>query len=290
VSKARFRAPAAEETGVLESWFPLLMPDLPHPTTRTLRTRAPKWPGTRRAVLGLFYVRSGKSGSLLPIVACHYIAEAKRAARQFDVLPDFSILRGLTSGMRPPGQPAPKPVRVRVDPDGGGYVSRALNYFVLTGDFNVDYTKRKLLYAPIEKSGMYQLGATSRIGSNTFLMNYDQYDSRLHKTTAALAIRNYDNFFFRIAPKQPVAAQAAPGRVYDVPELVRNRDVELCESVDRYKELDQRGFHDLPYEPVVTNFSNQLTGDKSIQINLLGSLMGARLISDHLPTLLTLTV
>lgn len=281
---ATFTAPAAADYDVLDGWFPLIEPD-------TIKSHhVPVWPGTRRPVLGMFHLpQASPANRILPIVACHYVPSASFAQLQFRALPYFRMLRGLTPGIVPFGETAPAPATTRVD-TGGGAQQHTLNYYMLTGDFNVDYYPGSYAYSTITGGAVNQLAATGHIDDKTHLLTYRQYDPRVDKTTADLAVNDYDNFFTRIAPAVPAAATVGNPRVIDVPELVRTRRVTLNESVQHYQVLDKRGFSSGSYLNMVNDFARQIAGDRSHLINTTGALVGGRLFSDHLPTLVDITV
>ena len=281
---ATFTAPDADDYDVLDGWFPLIEPD-------TIKYHhIPVWPGTRRPVLGMFHLpQASPANSILPIVACHYVPSPSFARMQFRTLPYFRMLRGLRPDIVPFGAPEPAPATTRVD-TGNGAQQHTLNYYMLTGDFNVDYYPGSYSYSAITGGEVGQLAATGHIDDNTHLLTYRQYDPRVDRTTADLAVNDYDNFFTRIAPATPVPATTGNPRVINVPELVRNRLVTLNESVQHYQVLDKRGFSSGSYLNIVNDFARQIAGDRSHVINTAGALVGGRLFSDHLPTLVDITV
>ena len=272
---------------VMDYGFPLLGPDLQN---RSLYGRAhsgiPPWPGVRYPVLGLFRVAGATAANeLLPIVACHFAPAAVLAKRQFETLFNFSLLNGMAP------QPYGEPVRLRIRQNGTTW-PRTPRYYVLTGDFNVDYTRTA--YAPIVGTGHRQLGATAGITDatvlpDTMLMTYRQFNSTRPKTTPAFAVSNFDNFFLRQNATRGAGAAVTRSEVIDIPEDIRFRSLELRASVKHYQELDQRGFVSGEYQWPVSDFANQLT-NRTTMVNLKASLVGARLISDHLPSIIDLRI
>ncbi|MEA2690244.1 MAG: hypothetical protein QOJ39_1506 [Candidatus Eremiobacteraeota bacterium] len=257
-------------------YFPFIQPDL----RRDVRLRTfPTWT-SRLPVLAPFYI-PGASGAnrLFPIVACHFSANLFQAAAQLDLLQYFSLLRYLAPG-------TPGPIALRVKPPGAAMAAATTNSVVLLGDFNVDWLASPNAYAPLTTT----LGATAGINDTTHLVTYSNYSPRVQKTTAELAVNAYDNIFWRLYQNSPVAAAITSRAVYNVPEAVRQRFVTLSESVDYYAELDQRGFTSSAYTPFAQDFANQLAGDKSNYINVTGSLVGGRLLSDHLPVFTEITL
>ena len=282
VTAAQFDAVA---TGNLRaSHFPLLSPDL-----QLHHHAIPLWPGTRRPVLGLFWVPGATAANrLLPIVACHFAADHGLARAQFRNLRYFSLLQALAAAppAPPPPNPAPPPpnpllLNVR-PPGGGGWVQHAANYYVLLGDFNVDFLAYPGDYSSIRGSPRPSLGAAQHVNATTHLVTYQRYSPRDFHTTPELAINAYDDIFVGMTPAV-VGVVGAQARVENIPEQVRTRRLQLNDSVEHYRELDQRGFIGNDYNELVYDYGRQLAGDRSHDINLTGSLVGGRLISDHLP-------
>lgn len=271
--------------GVPANRFPLLVPDRERLSYKGRSLGTPIWPGTRYPVLALFHVPSAAAANqLLPIFACHFSPDADVARNQIATLKYFSVLWKLSAGNGPP-------VQLQIDPNGTGATATAMNYSITLGDFNVDYVSANGGYAPLEGTGAGQLGATAAdLNVNTHLVTYANY-TRTMKTTDDLAVNLYDNLFTRVnaATASPVTAAAAD--VYNVPEDVRNRRLELNASVQHYAELDQRGFQGSnAYQDFVTDYARQIAGDPSHLITVKGSLVGGRLISDHLPVTMQLTI
>ncbi len=273
----------------LDETFPLLDPDVEEISLygRPLH-KYPAWPATRKPVLGLFAVPGAAAGNeLLPIVACHFAPDEQEATLQFDRLFYFSILNGLA----PHAWNAP--VRLNVSFSTPGFRAIAPRYWVVTGDFNVDYNAAS--YQGIVGTNYEELGALAAIlpptetTDKTLFMTYQMYNHYKPKSTVALSIRPIDNFFVRNNPAYPASATIRRSSVPNIAEDVRWRVLRLRESVDHYRELDQRGFIDNPYAQVVANYAQQLT-NRETGINYKGALMGSRLISDHLPTIMELNI
>jgi hypothetical protein len=276
------------------SQFPLLSPDR-HQYIHGHQQPVPPWPGVRRPVLGLFWVPTASAANrLLPIVACHFAAQSWLARAQFNNLPYFSLLRALAPAPPPPPPPnpppaPPNPVQLNVRPPGGGWVQHAANYYVLLGDFNVDFLAFPQDYGSIRGTPRPRLGATQFVNDTTHLVTYYRYSPRDFHTTAELAINAYDDIFCRTTPTV-VGVAGAQAQVMNIPEQVRTRELQLKASVDHYRVLDQRGFTSDAYNELVYDYARQLAGDWSHVINLTGSLVGGRLISDHLPVVWDITI
>ena len=273
------------------SHFPLLSPDL-----QNNHGTIPLWPATRRPVLGLFWVPGASAANrLLPIVACHFAARDYLARAQFRNLRYFSLLQALAAAPPPPpppnpAPPPPNPVLLNVrPPGGGGWVQHAANYYVLLGDFNVDFLSSPGSYSSIRGTPRPDLGATEFVHDRTHLVTYRYFSPREYKTTASLAINAYDDIFGGASPAV-VGVAGAGAQVKNIPEQVRTRTLQLDASVRHYEELDQRGFTSDEYKDVVFDYARQLAGDPSHYINLVGALVGGRLISDHLPVVWDITI
>ncbi|HEU0016221.1 MAG TPA: hypothetical protein VFQ45_21255 [Longimicrobium sp.] len=272
--------------GVVAGRFPFLLPDRQRTSAKGRALGLATWLDTlRRPVLGLFYVPTAAQGNeILPILACHYSPDADQARSQVAALPYFSLLWGVS----PNGGP---PVQLTIDPTGQGNAATATSYAVATGDFNVDYQTARDAYDPLVGNDTRELdGNAADANVNTHLVTYAEY-SRSMTTTADLAVSLYDNFFTIVDPAATSPVTFATADVYTVPEDVRNRRLALSSSVQHYAELDQRGFQGTnTYQDYVTDYARQIAGDPSHLINVKGSLVGGRLISDHLPVTMQLTV
>ena len=277
-----------DDYDVMDDFFPLLGPDLQQRSQRGRVRGIPAWPGFRYPVLGLFRIAGATpANEILPIVACHYAPAGVLAVRQFETLFSYSLMNGLSPN--PYGTPVQLQIRRHTT---GRIIPRTPRYFVLTGDFNVDYNRNA--YAPIVGNGVQQLAATAAITDRTvlprtMLMTYGEFNAVRPKNTADFAVRNIDNFFVRQSRAYRNSAWVAASRVPNVAEAVRLRHLELRASVWHYAELDQRGFSSGAYQWPVTDFANQLT-NRTTDINYKASLVGTRLISDHLPAITDLTV
>ncbi|HYC88118.1 MAG TPA: hypothetical protein VEO54_02810 [Thermoanaerobaculia bacterium] len=274
ITSAQFTTAPSSYVGVLDDSFPLLMPDQNQLDPQGRSLGIPPWPGMRRPALGLFKIRgAGAASAYLPIVVCHYASKPTMAVEQFKTLPYFSFLSGLSTN-----PPAP-PVMLTID--GRKYQPKE---WILTGDFNVDYNT--FAYRTLIGNEQRALGAQAAIHQNTFLVSYG--GAVFQPTTASLAVQNLDNFLTRSGPTAAAPLTAASPRVANVPEDVRLGEIRLRASVQHYRELDPRGFV-RPHPEVTLNFADQLTNLGTV-MNVEGALMGGRLISDHLPTLVDVTV
>lgn len=284
IANAEFGEVAGD--GILDWWFPLIAPDVHEVTRYGRQLNIPAWPGIRRPVLALFRILGANGAySILPIVACHFAPAATVASQQFRTLGFFSFLNGLS----PHPTVAPVALNLRI---GGVLGQHAPRYYALTGDFNIDYPNDH--YYPIVGRDRYELGATAYITPNTvlprtFLMAYRQFVAERPHQTELFAIRNYDNWFVRRSAAYAAAVAPGANHVYNIPESVRLRQLELLASVAHYRELDQRGFSSGEYPTLARDYAGQLTNRTRI-VNYTSALVGARLISDHLPSLLEITV
>ena len=191
--------------------------------------------------------------------------------------------------MSPNGGP---PVQLTVNPTGQGNAATATNYALVTGDFNVDYQVSRSAYDPIVGTDDRELDATTADANvKTHLVTPGDYSPRTMHDTWALAVNLYDNFFTVVNPATVNPVVVATADIWNVPEDVRLRTLALSASVSHYAELDQRGFQSTnAYPDYVKDFTQQLTGDRNNPINVEGALVGGRLISDHLPVTMQLTI
>jgi hypothetical protein len=277
-----------EDYDVLDETFPLLDPDVREISLRGRNLNYPAWPATRKPALGLFAVAGATPGNeLLPIVACHFAPDSDQAVHQFNRLFYFSLLNGLAP------HAWEQPVSLNVVFDRPGMRNITPRYWVVTGDFNVNYNAAA--YAGLVGNNYEELGALPAIVNgtlttdDTLFMTYRTYKTARPKSTTALSVRPIDNFFIRNNPGHAGSATIRGAFVPDIADDVRWRRLRLNESVDHYMELDQRGLIDNPYANVASNFAQQLT-NKTTGINYLGALVGSRLISDHLPTIVELNI
>lgn len=277
-----------DDYDVMDDFFPLLGPDVRQRSQRGRQLRVPVWPGIRYPVLGVFrVVGATQANEILPIIACHFAPAATVAARQFETLYYFSLL----NAMAPVPDPTQLPVQLRIR-RGNTIIRRTPRFYVLTGDFNIDYTRAS--YSALVGSGLHELGGTAYINDgtvlpDTMLMTYGQFNANRPKSTAALAVKNFDNFVMRRNSTRGAGAMVGGPEVLDIPDDVRWRVLQLRASVQHYQELDQRGFASGEYQWPVADFANMLT-NKETGINLKAALVGSRLISDHLPSIIDLTV
>lgn len=269
------------DTGVTIG-FPLLKPDTAKDSY--LLRGLPHWPGARLPALGLFSVPGTTNCSeLLPIVACHLIPKTASAAGQIDTLRYFHLFNGLANTI-----PAPAPAQLQVDDGTGAVTAYLADKLVLLGDLNVN-----CLDWPMGAcASLANLGAVCCIGATTHLVDYHDYraDPRRYKTPASLVTNAYDNIFLLVGPTIAGAVTAANGTVVMTPELVKERKLSLNESVEYYRDLDNRGFDSGEYKSIVVDFAQQLAGDPSHYINIPATLLGTRLISDHLPNFADITL
>jgi hypothetical protein len=248
------------------------------------------WPAKRLQALGMFWCETAKR--LLPIMACHYAAKHKDAKRQFNTLKYFSLLDGMApsagAGSAPKGIPLVKLQMLKK-----GVTNVRPGAYVLTGDFNLDYTDvaERGAYNVIEGNASPHLDATViNTVDDTLLMTYGVFNTDRPKSPDELPNRDYDNFCLRVSPTAGFTVTSGNLRVYLTPEEIRTRGIRLLESVWAYAKLDKRGFISNQYSDMGINFANQIGGDKNNYINIKGSLVGGRLISDHLPVAVTLTI
>ena len=250
----------------------------------------PSWPAVRVPVLGMFWCATAKR--LLPVVACHFAAKHEDAKKQFDTLKYFKLMNGMAPsagvGSAPKGIPA-----VQVKLIGQAKTNVTPGTYVLTGDFNVDYRNINEIadYSVIEGNVDPALAAgVENQTHDTLLMTYGTFKAQRPKKIEDFPNRDYDNFCLRVSPTAGFTVIRTDLSVYLTPFDIQDRRIKLDESVKDYAELDKRGFISNEYADLVVNFAKQITGDKSVKINLTGALVGARLISDHLPVTVTYTI
>jgi hypothetical protein len=211
------------------------------------------------------------------------------AERQVRSLDTFSLLQGVGPA-DPSGRVPTTPLSVDASPAGG---ATTVPGYVLTGDFNLNWLDgaERGLYAPATGANWPQLGATLYIQQGTHLTTYGNYSPRTMPNTADLAVNDYDNVLVRNSPAALSPNTVAGPGVRNVPEEIRLRRTKLYQSVDHYAELDKKGFESGQYKSFATDYLNQLGAPGRFMaspINVKGSLVGARLISDHLPVYATL--
>lgn len=269
IAKAQFCLDASK--GVQKTPFPLLSPDLP----ANVRDRhAAHWPGTRLPVFGLFSVPA--VSKFLPLIACHFAPQATVAQRQLDSLPYFSAI----------AQPGPLQVS-----DGKNTVSVTPPLWMVLGDFNLDRTAKQAYATLVDK-----LGCRLWNGDPTLLMAPGAAKKFLHDPNRipgppTFGVTCIDNFATQYEAEKNVLSDIG-ATVFDVVQLVakqsdlglRSSTKLLSEAATYYGQLDQRGLDGSnAYLDGVQDFLNQLSNPGSYNPNPLGALIGARIISDHLP-------
>jgi hypothetical protein len=267
--------------------FPLLLPDLLKENLVGFN-KIPEWPGKRLPVVGMFWCPDASGlNRLLPIVAHHFNPNPDIAAEELSTLRYLSLLQGVGPA-HPSGRVNTDPVTVRLELGSSTRPKTMVPGYVLTGDFNINYLTEKQLYTPVSGSKWPQLGANPLISRGTHLMTYRQFEGRPReiRLTEQLAINGYDNILLRNSPRALQQTTARAPTVQNIPEEIRTRKLKLIESVKHYGDLDKKGFQGGRYAEVARNFADQLgKGGQFVKtpINIQGSLVGARLISDHLP-------
>ena len=289
LAKAVFQQEQAGD--VSNRFFPLLAPDVALGGLNAgTRTHLPNWPGSRRPALGLFRIAGATAGNAyLPILACHYSADKNRVqqGQQVNDMRNFSLLHGLAPGV---AATARAKLKVRTLA-GAAATTYTPKYWCLLGDFNLDLIDDAPTYDPLLDNTNNALGADATNSfTNTHMITPVNFTTRNQHTTKDLAVALYDNFFIRMLPGQAKPVTFFHRDVIDLADLVKTRKVQLKASVKHYAELDKRGFKAGDYAGIASDFQRQLAGSKSHEINLGGALAGARLISDHLPVLVDLTI
>jgi hypothetical protein len=235
----------------------------------------------RYGCLAVFEIaNTSPANRFLPIFPFHFNPDHSAAKRQVDKLQYFELFNGL----KPGGTAAQTNV---VASNEGVAAPHAFNMALITGDFNIDiiHPSPSKGYETLQSNMNYE----ALIKANTHLVTLDKYSPRTIKTTEGLAIHAYDNFFIDSQSTAGVlSGQSLPP--VNVPELIKNNKIRLNESVNHYAELDQRGFKNSSnsYIEPIKDYKSQLSGN-TLQ-NAKGTLIGARLISDHLPVTIDLTI
>ena len=286
----RKKDPVGAGVEVLET-FPLISPDLDEYEDDEMEIGVPEWPGVRLPALATFWCTNATGARrLLPIAACHFAAAHGTALRQVKTLRYFSPFQGL--GPPDPNQNIPtNPLSLTVNLLNGVTFNATLQHYVLTGDFNLNYISpnEQNLYNYIIGTTFPQLGARLYITEGTHLVTYANYNREM-KYTLQLAVNDYDNLMLRNNPNTMAPTDAGLAGVRDIPNLIMYRHLKLNESVFYYSELDEKGFYGGIYNEYAVNYALQLSpGGDFVQspINIQGALVGARLISDHLPVYFT---
>jgi len=110
------------------------------------------------------------------------------------------------------------------------------------------------------------------------------------KDTRQLAVSAYDNHFQRNNPKAMSPANRVAEKVVDVAGYIERRELKLLQSLEHYDELDKKGFEGGAYKDIAVDFAHQLSPQAVIAktpVTTRAALVGARLISDHLPVMAT---
>lgn len=275
--------------GLVEGRFPLYRPDM----TRGTNVTCDRWVGVRYPCLALFYV-TGAAEPYLPIFVCHFKANTNTATEQMRRIPYISLLNHIAHQ---------NPLSMQIN---GAH--QQITKAIFTGDFNVHYTTggansaynpfvaipiphpvtptpNRRPPAPVDSLG-FNMAITQE---KTHLYRFHTFvkKSRSEKRTTLDLRRNlYDNFFFGgHSATYPSAITLVGQSVVDVPKMFRGDVLELKECLSYYAALDAKGLKDNPYQIRVKNYVNQLRSRYST-VNLEASLVGARLISDHLPVIL----
>jgi len=274
--------------GVLPHAFPYLSPDIALQGSDGTTGEVPKWNGNRRPALGLFAIPSASSSNqLLPIVACRLSDNPSLAVGQIRTFPNVSLLKFLGPSPAAPAL-AFTPIDLQIVSLGGQSASsKSTSYFAIAGNFNVDYMVEPEFYAPITTN----LGATAGTDAKTLLVTIDAFDPGAYKTTESLAIRAYDNVFVRSSATSSSPVVGQNPQKTDIPGLISNRTLPLNSSVRYYAELDTVG---VPapetYACLMNSFGRALAADPPENLSVQNSLIGARLVADHLPISLDLVI
>lgn len=267
----------------------LLYPDVQKVSIFGRPLGLPTWPGTRQPALCMFWCPSASGANkLLPIIVCHFAPNSNLAIQQFQTLRYFSPINGVSPQPLFAGPPSvPLNISYKI---GGATATANVRNYVLTGDFNVNFIDptQRTGYSSVEGVAYPDLGGVPAIKDGTHLVTPKFFSQRDFKSTAQLPISGFDNFFLRSGPPAPAAVTFAGPLTTNIPELIRIRQIKLLDSVSHYAELDQRGFQAGDYKLPLTDYASQLLGRTAI--NLSGSLIGGRIISDHLPVSFTLTL
>jgi hypothetical protein len=275
--------------GPFPGGFPLMQTDTPLPGHH----HNAHWTATRLPCLGLFEIQGAAAANqYLPIVVCHFAPNNIQAPAQFRVLPGFSLLNLIAN-------PPAGGFNLNITNSAGVAGPKPISMAVITGDFNIDYPDAS--YNPLTGAAApaASLGFAAGLPAGpppppkTHLLTLDEFAVR-RPGGNVLNLRTvcYDNFFIGGG----FAAGAGAGRrilnpaVIDIPALVRVRNLKLNQSINHYAELDQKGFSGSDrelYKLAGSDYRKQLTVKEMI-MSPIAVLIGARLISDHLPVIIEL--
>lgn len=274
--------------------FPLISPDM-----RYHGRSAAHWTGTRYPAFGLFYLPyASAANQYLPLIACHFATEDFQSSNQIENLRYFSIINGTSphaTAVWPDAAPEvmwwkvpppPKPPQIFAC-----NAWRQLNYSIVCGDFNQDFPDSA--YNPVIAGNLapeYTLGGQmANQVTKTHLMTVNDFvqSNTGGWSTQNLATSNYDNFMLFNSPFGGAPFVVNDVNVLDIPAAVASRELTLRESVVHYVELDQRG---LTPESALVAYCMDLNVYPPLPMSLQSGLTGARLVSDHLPVLLTITI
>ncbi len=282
-------------TYVRTDGFPLLSPDM-----RYRGRQVANWTATRYPALGLFYLPfASAANQYLPLIACHFAANDFQSGNQIENLRYFSLINGTSphaTTVWPDAAPdviwwetpqPPPPPKIFAN-----NAWRQMNYSIVCGDFNQDYPNNA--YNPVLADSFapqYSLGGQiANELDKTHLMTVNDFVNTNTNgwTTRDVAIQNYDNFILFNSPVggAPFGNPRAV-ETMDITAAVAQRELKLRQSVVHYVQLDQRG---LTPESALVAFCMDLTTPPSLPMTVQSGLTGARLLSDHLPVLLTITI
>lgn len=263
--------------------FPLLEPDL----ARANQHHVAQWMGARRPCFALLDVVGAQAANrYLGVLNCHLKPHPVLAPGQINVLPAMSVLNGVATGA---------PLALNVDG-----AQQTVGQAMVAGDFNVHYPDGA--YNPLTGAvaPRSNLGYTSSAGGATthLYTPWEYRRARPRGGTRGAAVHAYDDLFldpgFARAPNPAANARAClRTRVADTVDLVQRRVLRLTDSVSRYAELDMRGFTDgsNAYVQPAEDFRGQLLDHVWRRpISLYSAVVGARLISDHLPVVVDLQI
>lgn len=307
------------DTGIeVLSGFPFLTPDLVNEAAEKAKNPAddkdkkkpkpPKWP-KRLPVLGLFWCDEARApNKVLPLLACAFAADEQTAGQQLDACRYLQLLRGI--GPRPPvpddedddedavpAPPAPEAVAVQLrDKPAELAAQHVLSYYVLAGSFPASYPDP--LYDPLTDDEAPSLGAEVQNAAPgpdythlTQLIGYDRFGGKTDELPKLL-LDCTDNYLLRVDPAVDCPAEAGGTEVVLVPEAVQDQTLGFGPAVGSTAALDKAGFGSKLYGGFATHFARQvLRGRLSGEdLDLKATLVGSRLLSDHLPLSFTLTI